>query len=443
MAIGKKPVLGGRDAVKVAIVQKAPRFLDKEASLALAEQYIAEAAAGGAELIVFPEVWLAGYPYWTEGWDSSLPAWAGGRIAFRDAAVLAPSEDTVRLGAAARKAGAYVVMGCNEIDPRPEVSTIYNCLLFFDHEGRLMGRHRKTMPTFTERMFWGQGDAADFQVFDTEIGRLGGLICGEHLMTLVRAAMIGMGEEIHVAVFPGAFALHTGPELEEWDAEHKSFWGHASVRAHALEAGAFVVSACGFIEDKDIPDSFPHKGKMNIRYARGGSSIIAPLGIPLAGPVEGPQIIHGQIEAWMIKAWKAIIDTDRTLFAAGPRATQRQRPRAQPGKCPGVPFPAGRVVTASTRGRRRRARSRARASRKVAANDAQRPCASNWCQQLRGTRQISSAGLSTQVRRYGLTSRAPELRPVLEPLPDFAFEATLGRIVEFLTAELFREIVLP
>lgn len=128
-------------------------------------------------------------------------------------------------------------------------------------------------------------------------------------MTLVRAAMIGLGEEIHVAVFPGAFALHTGPELEEWDADHKSFWGHASVRAHALEAGAFVISACGIIDDSDIPDSFPHKGKMNIRYARGGSSIIAPLGIPLVGPVEGPQIVHGQIEAWMIKAWKSIIDT--------------------------------------------------------------------------------------------------------------------------------------
>lgn len=309
MAIGKKPVLGGRESVKVAIVQKAPRFLDKEASLARAEAHIAEAAAGGAELIVFPEVWLAGYPYWTEGWDSPLQSWAGGRIAFRDAAVLAPSEDTERLGAAAAKAGAYVVMGCNEIDPRPEVSTIYNSLLFFDRQGRLMGRHRKTMPTFTERLFWGQGDASDLRVFETDIGRIGGLICGEHLMTLVRAAMIGLGEEIHVAVFPGAFALHTGPELEEWDSDHSSFWGHASVRAHALEAGAFVVSACGIIEDKDIPDTFPYKGKMNIRYARGGSSVIAPLGIPLAGPAEGPQIVFAELQAWMIKAWKAIIDT--------------------------------------------------------------------------------------------------------------------------------------
>lgn len=173
MSVGKKPVLGGREAVKVAIVQKASRFLDKGASLDRAEAYIAEAAAGGAELIVFPEVWLAGYPYWTEGWDSSLQAWVGGRVAFRDAVVLAPSEDTERLGAAARRANAYVVMGCNEIDPRPEVSTIYNTLLFFDPEGRLMGRHRKTMPTFSERLFWGQGDAGDLRVFDTEIGRLG------------------------------------------------------------------------------------------------------------------------------------------------------------------------------------------------------------------------------------------------------------------------------
>lgn len=310
MARGIKPVLGGRDQVKVAIVQKAPRFLDKEASLARAETYIAEAGANGADLIVFPEVWLSGYPYWTEGWDSPLQAWAGGRIIFRDAAVLAPSEDTERLGAAAAKAGAYLVMGCNEIDPRPEVGTIYNCLLFFDRQGRLIGRHRKTMPTFTERLFWGHGDVSDLKVYETDIGRIGGLVCGEHLMTLIRAAMIGLGEEIHIAVFPGAFSLHTGPELEEWDKDHSFFWGHSSVRAHAMEAGAFVLSACGYIDEADIPDEFPYKGRMNIRYARGGSSIIAPLGIPLAPPVEGSQIIYSELQAWMLKAVKAIVDTN-------------------------------------------------------------------------------------------------------------------------------------
>src|ERR1700721_3548893 len=97
MAASAKPVLGGPDKGKVAIVQRAPAFMDREASVTLAEKLIAEAADGGTDLVVFPEVWLAGYPYWTEGWDSSLQAWAGGRIAFRDAAVLAPSEDTERL----------------------------------------------------------------------------------------------------------------------------------------------------------------------------------------------------------------------------------------------------------------------------------------------------------------------------------------------------------
>ena len=82
------------------------------------------------------------------------------------------------------------------------------------------------------------------------------------------------------------------------------------MRAHALEAGAFVLSACGQISEADIPDDFPHKGRMNIGYAKGGSSIIAPLGIPLVEPVEGPAIVRAELQAWMIKAWKAIIDTN-------------------------------------------------------------------------------------------------------------------------------------
>ena len=308
MSKTRKPVLGGRESVKVAIAQVPPAFLDREASVDRACATIREAGANGAELIVFPEVWLSGYPYWTEGWDSQIPDWIEGRVRFRDAALLVPSEDTDRLAEAVRAANAYVVMGCDEIDPRPEAQTIYNTLLFFDRSGAILGRHRKLMPTFTERMFWGFGDASDLVVFDTDIGRIGGLICGEHLMTLVRAAMIAQGEEFHVAVFPGSFALHTGPQLEEPDTEGL-FWGQASVRAHALEAGAFVLSACGYIGEEDIPDDFPYKGKMNISYAHGGSSVIAPLGIPLAGPVYGPEIVYVECQAAMIKAWKAIIDT--------------------------------------------------------------------------------------------------------------------------------------
>ena len=301
-------VLGGRESVKVAIAQVSPVYLDRERSVERACRVIEEAAAAGAELVVFPEVWLAGYPYWTEGWDSALPTWVEGRVRFRDAAVVVPGEETERLAEAARKAGAYVVIGCNELDPRPEANTIYNALLFFDRDGELLGRHRKLMPTFVERIFWGNGDASDLVVFETDIGRLGGLVCGEHLMTTVRAAMIAQGEDLHVAVFPGSFALHTGPQLEEPDSEGL-FWGHASVRAHALEAGAFVLSACGYLDSADVSDDFPYKGSMNVAYAHGGSSIIAPLGIPLAGPELGSTILYVECHAWMKKAWNAIIDT--------------------------------------------------------------------------------------------------------------------------------------
>ena len=125
MAKSPKKVLGGLPVVKVAIVQKSPAFMDRDASLARAEAYIAEAGAEGAQLVVFPEVWLSGYPYWTEGWDSNVGDWVKERVRFRDAAIVAPSEDTERLGAAAAKAGVYLAMGCNELDGRPEVGTIY------------------------------------------------------------------------------------------------------------------------------------------------------------------------------------------------------------------------------------------------------------------------------------------------------------------------------
>jgi nitrilase len=213
--------------------------------------------------------------YWTEGWDSPLPQWAAGRILFRDSALVVPSEDGERLAHAVRRARVYVVLGCNEMDSRPEVQTIYNSLLFFAPDGTVLGRHRKLMPTFAERLFWGQGHARDLLVFDRDIGRLGGLICGEHLMTLARACLIAQGEDLHVAVFPGAF----------------------------------MVSGCAVLHDADVAAEFPYKGRMNIGYAHGGSEVMAPLGITLAGLVYGEALIYAEIEAWMIKATKAIVDT--------------------------------------------------------------------------------------------------------------------------------------
>lgn len=294
--------------MRVCIAQISPAYMDRTQTIDRACKAIADAAAERADLIVFPEAWVAGYPYWSEGWDSELPKWSEGRQWFFDAALMVPSEDSEKIATALNSANIYGVIGCNEIDARPGVNTIYNSLLFYDRDGTLMGRHRKLLPTFSEQLFWGRGDVSDLAVYETDIGNIGGLICGENLVTPLRGAMIGMGEDFHIAVFPGSFSLHTGPQLQEWD-NTGSFWGHTSSRNHSLEAGCFTIAVSATLDPDDVPEDFPYREKMNINYSRGGSQIVSPLGIPLIGPVEGNQLIYADCHAEMIKAFKAICDT--------------------------------------------------------------------------------------------------------------------------------------
>jgi nitrilase len=314
--------------------------MNRDASARRAVETIREAAAGGADLVLFTEAWLSGYPHWTEGWESSLPRWAAGRIRFFDEAVLVPSETTELIARAACESRVHVVLGCNEIDPRAGNGTIYNSLVFFDRAGTILGRHRKLMPTFTERLFWGAGDGTDLEVYDTDIGRIGGLICGENLMTPVRAAMIGMGEDFHVAVFPGSFALHTGPQLQEWDMSGH-FWGHFVTRAHAFEGGCFVLSGSGYLDENEIAPDFPYRSTMNIGWARGGSQVVSPLGIPIAGPAEGSQLLFADCHAWMIKAVKAIVDT--IGHYSRPDAVRVQVRKGDQWQLPGEAYVSGRL----------------------------------------------------------------------------------------------------
>ena len=302
-------VLNGHPAVKVAIVQTAPVFFDRQKTIDKACRKIEEAAREGAQIIVFSEAWIAGYPYWGEGWESRVGDWMDVRARFYDSTLMIDDDDTQRLCDAAARANAVVVIGCNEMDPRPAVHTIYNTLLFIGNHGEVLGRRRKMMPTFVERAVWGCGDGSDLQPVETDYGRIGGLICGENLMTLARAHLIAQGEDFHVAVFPGAFALHTGPKLEEFDATAESFWGYSSCRAHAFEAGAFVLGSCGFITEADFPTDFALRDSLNIDYAKGGSAVYAPIGIPLAPPTPGDTIVYAVCPAQFVKIAKAVVDT--------------------------------------------------------------------------------------------------------------------------------------
>jgi len=303
-------IFAGRDRVRVAIIQTAPVFMDLQRSVDKACLKIAEAASEGAELIVFSETWLSGYPYWDEGWNSQSEPWAQMRETFYDNALHVPGELFQKVADAAAQAGAIVVIGCNEIDERPGKHTLYNTLLYIGSDGRLLGKHRKLRPTFVEAAFWGSGAGDDLYSWPTEIGRIGGLICSEHTMTLVRARMIEQGEDFHIAVYPGAFDLWNGPKLEVEDKTGEFFPGYASARAHAVESGSFVLLAMGYLDEVDIPADFPMRDSLNIEYARGGSMVISPAGVPIAGPVHGDAILYADCEARVVKLCKAVIDVN-------------------------------------------------------------------------------------------------------------------------------------
>lgn len=278
-----------------AAVQATPAFLDLDAGLAKAERLIAEAAAKGAELIVFPETWLPTYPYWPptlEGQDAAhifdcyADLWAN--------AIDVPGPATERLGAAARAAGAVVVMGVNE---REELSgTLYNTLLYFGPTGDLIGTHRKLVPTYIERCFWGQGDGSTLTVVPTHLGRIGGLICFEHAMPLARYALIAQGEQVHVAAWPG----YGGGITNVMD---------FSLRHHAFEAQAFVVSACGYLDLATVPTDFPLRAHLP-DGVDGGSQIINPQGEIIAGPLRGSEgILTAEIDLREVVKAKAWVDS--------------------------------------------------------------------------------------------------------------------------------------
>jgi nitrilase len=181
----------------VAAVQATPVFLDRERTVAKAVSLVGEAAAHGVGLIVFPEVFVPGYPDWvwrTTPWAGASSALYAGLL---EQSVTIPGPSVQALGGAARGAGAFVVMGVNERDPNG--STVYNSLLYLGPHGEVLGVHRKLMPTGGERLVWGSGDGSGLVTVDTPLGRVGGLIWWENYMPLARAAMYAKGVDIHLA----------------------------------------------------------------------------------------------------------------------------------------------------------------------------------------------------------------------------------------------------
>src|SRR6266849_281575 len=186
---------------RVAIVQQAPVFLDRAATLAKAVAAIEEAAQAGARLIVFPEAFVPGYPAWIwrlrPGGDMGLSERLHSLL--RANAVNLAGDDLAPLREAARRREVSVVCGIHELDADFSRTTLYNTVVTIGPDGALLNRHRKLMPTNPERMVWGCGDATGLRVVDTPVGRVGALICWESYMPLARYALYAQDIDIYVA----------------------------------------------------------------------------------------------------------------------------------------------------------------------------------------------------------------------------------------------------
>jgi nitrilase len=258
--------------VNVACIQAEPVVLDRDATIGKLEVLAGEAAGAGAQLVVFPEAFVPAYP--SSLWARALAGWAepGAKDAFALLAresVQVPGPAEARIGAAAREHGVWIVTGVTEIDPeRP--STLYNTLLYHAPDGTLVSKHRKLVPTNHERLVWGPGDGGGLRAIPTPLGRLGGLICWENYMPLARFALYESGVEIYVA--------STADDGEAWQ---------ATLVHIARESRAFVVAPSHFQRASAYPQDFPLRALLDGAgtIGRGGSAILGPDGVYLAGPL--------------------------------------------------------------------------------------------------------------------------------------------------------------
>ena len=265
-----------KNKVKIAIVQENPVQENLAACLSRTIELIEEAAGKGADLVVFGETWLPGYPAWLDYcpevafWNheptKQVFTW------MHQNGVEVPGPVTERLGALARKHQLALVIGVNEvIRTGAGQGTMYNSLLIFNEQGELANHHRKLMPTYTEKLLHGLGDGNGLKSVDTAFGKLGALICWEHWMPLTRQALHESGEHIHIALWPKVHELH-----------------QVASRHYAFEGRCFVIAVGQIMRVKDLPKvlALPDnlKDQPDHLLLDGGSCVIGPDGHYLLEP---------------------------------------------------------------------------------------------------------------------------------------------------------------
>lgn len=274
---------------KAAAVQAAPVFLDTEATVDKVCALIAEAASNGARLVAFPEVFVAGYPYWS--WVMNPIEGSPWFDKLARSAIEIPGPEIRKIAQAAARHRIHVVVGVNERS-RYGIGTLYNTLVTIGEDGRLLGRHRKLVPTWAEKLTWAPGDASALRVHDTPIGPLGALACGENTNTLARFALLSQGELIHVASY---IALPVAPK--DYDMAEAI---RLRAAAHSFEGKLFTVVSCSTVSEEIVDAmsaSHPQARELLARPSSAFSGFIGPDGRVIGEPlidVEG--IAYAEID---------------------------------------------------------------------------------------------------------------------------------------------------
>ncbi|MCP3398783.1 carbon-nitrogen hydrolase family protein [Bradyrhizobium sp. CCGB20] len=274
---------------RAAAVQASPVYLNPSATADKAASLVREAASHGAKLVAFPEVFVPGYPYWN--WITDPVTGSAWFEKLAKASVLVPGPEIDVVRKAARDTGCHVVLGVNERSP-VSLGAIYNTLVFIGPDGALLGKHRKLVPTWAEKLTWTGGDGSSLRVYDTEIGRLGALACGENTNTLARFALLGQGELVHVASY---ISLPVAPPDYDMAEAIK-----LRAIAHSFEGKIFTVVSCSTVSEEIIaametivPDARARLQRKSSAF----SGIIGPDGRVVGNPlVDDEGIVYADID---------------------------------------------------------------------------------------------------------------------------------------------------
>jgi len=285
-----------RDTCRVAVVQASPVMFDKTACVEKAVKLTEEAGASGAELIVFPELFVPGYPYGMTFGFTVGHREPSGRLDWKryyDNSILVPGPETEALGAAAKAVGAYLSIGVSEREVR--TATLYNTNLLFGPDGTLLTVHRKLKPTGAERVVWGDAQQDYFPVADTPWGNVGSLICWESYMPLARVALYEKGVTLYISPNTN--------DNEEWQ---------ATIRHIAIEGHCYFINADLFFTKGDYPKDLhcPEEiARLPELVCRGGSCVVDPYGHYVTEPVwDREAIIYADLDMQKVPASRMEFD---------------------------------------------------------------------------------------------------------------------------------------